>query len=135
MHRFVKVEKILQILAVFVLMMLIIHRFIRGRETAYRPYNYLTRLRPPLAAEISQRLLTAAVAAGQTDAMLMDEARQLLFSYHSAGSLTIHRRREDHRLREMQWLAAPLNCTGMALDPEDGRLYLEAEGYLFVYGV
>jgi hypothetical protein len=34
----------------------------------------------------------------------------------------------------MQWLSAPLNCTGMALDPLDGKLYLEAGGYLFVYG-
>ncbi|HEY4336053.1 MAG TPA: hypothetical protein VGM89_09150 [Puia sp.] len=123
-------EKILQILAVFVLMMLIIQRFIRGREAQYQSYNYLTRLRPPLTVELGQRLVTAVFEAESGDSVLADEARQLVFSYHAAGSLTIH-----WREKERQWLAAPLNCTGMALDPVDGRLYLEAEGFLFVYGI
>jgi hypothetical protein len=122
-------EKVLQIVAVFVLMMLIIQRFIRGREQAYQPYDYLTRLTPPLAAEISWRLSTAVIEAGQVNAFLVDEARELRFSYNAAGSLTIHRQK-----KEMQWLAAPLDCTAMSLDPEDGLLYLEAGGYLFVYG-
>ena len=108
---------------------MVIHRFIRGRDPVYRPYNYLTRLTPPLTAEISQRLLTAVFAEGRQEAFLVDEAGQLRFSYNAEGSLTIHRQK-----KEMQWLAAPLNCTGMALDPEEGKLYLEAEGYLFVYG-
>ncbi|HEY4107558.1 hypothetical protein [Puia sp.] len=127
-------EKILQIIAVFVLMMLVIHRFIRGREPAYRPYNYLSRLRPPLAMEIGGRLVAAVFQVGQVETLLVDEARQLLFSYNAAGSLTIHRRKGEEGLKEMQWLAAPLDCTGMALDPEDGRLYLEAGGFLFVFG-
>ncbi|GGA89642.1 hypothetical protein [Puia dinghuensis] len=134
-------EKVLQIVAVFALMMLIINRFIKGREPRYRPYNYLTRLKPPLLAEVGQRLVTAvfgvgiAGVAGQVDAYLLDEARQLLFCYSAVGSLTIYRRKEEGGYREMQALAAPLDCTGMALDTEDGRLYLEAGGYLFVYGM
>jgi hypothetical protein len=126
-------EKILQILAVFVLMTLIIHRFIKGREPRYQPYNYLARLKPPLIAAIGQRLVTAVFEAGQTDALLVDEARQLLFAYNATGSLKIYRRKGEEHVKEMQWLAAPLNCTGMALDPEEGKLYLEAEGSLFVY--
>jgi hypothetical protein len=122
-------EKILQILAVFVLLALVIHRMIKGRESQYQPYNYLTRLRAPLAAEVGQRLVTALFEAETADAVLADEVRQLVFSYHATGSLTIY-----WREKEMQWLAAPLNCTGMALDPMDGRLYLEAEGSFFVYG-
>ena len=121
-------EKVLQIVAVFVLMMLIIQRFIRGREPAYRPFNYLTRMKPPLAVEVAQRLVQGGLEAGQTDAFIVDESRRLLFSYNVAGSLTIHWQK-----REMQWLAAPPNCTAMMLDPEEGRLYLEAEGFLFVY--
>ncbi|HXB09772.1 MAG TPA: hypothetical protein VNW04_21760 [Puia sp.] len=127
-------EKILQITAVFVLLMLIINRFIRALEPRYRPYNYLTRVKPPLAAEVGQRLMSAVFEAGQVDAFLLDEGRQLLFSYQAVGSLTIHQRKEGRGLKEMQWLAAPLDCTGMALDPEDGKLYLEAGGFLFVYG-
>ena len=109
---------------------LIIHRFIRGREPAYQPYDFLSRIRPPLAAAIDQRLFRAVFEAGQADALLVDETRKLRFSYSATGSLTIHRQQ-----KEMQWLAAPLNCTAMALDPEDGKLYLEAGGYLFVYGM
>jgi len=131
---FVKMEKVLQIIAVFVLMTLIIHRMIRGREPRFRQYNYLTRLKPPLVAEIAQRLVTAVFEAGQADAIVIDEARQLLFSYSAVGSLTIHQRKEEGQLKEMQWLAAPLDCTGMALDPVEGKLYLEASGFLFVYG-
>ena len=133
-------EKVLQIVAVFALMMLIINRFIRGREPRYRAYNYLTRLKPPLIAEVGQRLVTAVFGVGmeglpgQVDAFIVDEARQLLFCYSAVGSLTIYRRKEAGGFKEMQWLAAPLNCSGMALDPEDGRVYLEAGGYLFVYG-
>ena len=122
-------EKVLQILAVFVLLALVIHRMIRGREPVYLPYEYLTRLRPPLVEGISLRLVKAIIEDGGQDVVLADEVRQLDFLYRAEGSLTIY-----WRTREMQWLAAPLNCTAMALDPEDGRLYLEAEGYWFVYG-
>ena len=122
-------EKVLQILAVFVLLALVIHRFIRGREPAYQPFDYLTRLKPPLAAAISDRLLQAVMGSAEGDVILTDEARQLEFLYSGAGSLTIY-----WRTKEMQWLAAPLNCTAMGIDPEEGKLYLEAEGYWFVYG-
>ncbi|HVU97043.1 MAG TPA: hypothetical protein VHE34_17555 [Puia sp.] len=122
-------EKVLQILAVFVLLALVVHRFIRGREPVYQPFDYLTRLKPPLAAAISDRLLRAVMGSAEGDVILTDEARQLEFLYSAAGSLTIY-----WRTKEMQWLAAPLNCTAMGIDPEEGRLYLEAEGYWFVYG-
>jgi hypothetical protein len=122
-------EKVLQILAVFVLLAFVIHRVIKGREPAYRPYDYLTRLRPPLALELNQRLITAVFEGEPGNAVLADEVRQLDFAYHAEGSLTIFWRK-----KEMQWLAAPLNCTAMGLDPVDGRLYLEAGGYIFLYG-
>lgn len=122
-------------------MMLIVNRFIRGREPRYRPYGYLTRLKPPLASEVGQRLITAVFGVakegvpGVVDAFISDEGGRLLFCYSAVGSLIIYRRREEGNFKEMQWLAAPLNCTGMALDPMDGKLYLEAGGYLFVYGM
>jgi hypothetical protein len=127
-------EKVLQIIAVFVLMTFVIHRMIRGREPRYLSYNYVTRLRPPLMEEIARRLVTAVFEAGQAEAIVIDEARRLLFSYNAEGSLTIHQRKEEGQLKEMQVLAAPLDCTAMALDPVEGKLYLEAAGFLFVYG-
>lgn len=108
---------------------LVIHRFIRGREPAYEPYDYLNRIRSPLGAEMSQRLFSVRFEEGQPDGVLFDEARQLRFSYSAVGSLTIH-----WQQKEKQCLAAPLDCTAMSLDPDDGRLYLEAGGYLFVFG-
>jgi hypothetical protein len=122
-------EKILQILAVFVLLALVIHRMIKGREPAYRPYNYLTRLRAPLSMEVSQRMVMAVFEEETGNAVLADEARQIDFAYQAEGSLIVY-----WRQKEMQWLAAPLDCTAIAIDPVDGRLYLEAGGYLFVYG-
>ena len=148
-------EKIFRILIVFVLLMVIISRFIRGREPGYRPWGYLTRRKPPLPAAIEQRLIPAVFRAadgsaaglaggssdvssefpvgGDADAFLFDAAGNLLFCYSSKGSLTIFRRRAEETYKEMQWLAVPLNCTGLALDPVESRLYFEAEGALFVY--
>ncbi len=150
-------EKIFRILVVFVLLMVIIYRFIRGREPAYRSYGYLTRRKPPLPEVIEQRLIPAVFRAsggspadgslvgsgagsseypvgGDADAFLFDEAANILFCYSSKGSLTIFRRRAEETYKEMQWFAAPLNCTGLALDPLESRLYFEVEGSLFVYG-
>ena len=145
-------EKIFRILIVFVLLMVIIYRFVRGREPGYRPYGYLTRRKPPLPPEIEQRLLPAVFGSkgglsdepeggsshypvgGDADAFLFDAASDLLFCYSSKGSLTIFRRRAEETYKEMQWLAVPLNCTALALDPLESRLYFEAEGSLFVYG-
>jgi len=133
-------EKIFRILVVFVLLMVIISRFIRGREPAYRSYGYLTRRKPPLPAAIEQRLIPAVFGSpeypvgGDADAFLFDAASDLLFCYSSKGSLTIFRRRAEDTYKEMQWLAVPLNCTALALDPQESRLYFEAEGSLFVYG-
>ena len=135
-------EKILQILAVFVILMLVITRFIRGREPRYRPYDYLLRRKPPLPPEVEQRLVAAVFAPGNgrypvnmtADAFLFDEVNRLLFCYSAEGALTIFKEQTAERYKEMQSLAVPLNCTAMALDPDDGKLYFEASGFLFVYG-
>lgn len=133
-------EKIFRILVVFVLLMVIVSRFIRGKEPAYRSYGYLTRRKPPLPEVIEQRLIPAVFGSaeypvgGDADAFLFDAASNLLFCYSSKGSLTIFRRRAEETYKEMQWLAVPLNCTGLALDPLESRLYFEVEGSLFVYG-
>ncbi len=137
-------EKIFQILAVFVLLMLVIGRFLRGRESRYRPYDYLTRQKPPLRDGVLERLISAVfwseedrrsyAVEGEVDAFLFDEVNRLLFCYRTAGSLTIFRQLSPDKYREMQSLAVPLDCTAMGLDPQDGRLYFEAGGYLFLYG-
>lgn len=137
-------EKIFQIVLVFVLLMLIIARFLRGPGSRYRSYDYLARRKPPLPEDTVQRLIPAVLwseedrerypVEGEVDHFLFDAGTQLLFCYRAVGSLSIFRRQGERVYREMQQLAVPLDCIGMALDPQDGRLYFEAGGDLFVYG-
>jgi hypothetical protein len=138
-------EKVLQILVVFGLLMLVVSWFYREREPGFRPYDYLRRVRPPLPVGVEERLIAAVFGVEEgremgpgvevdADAFLSDEARRLLFCYSVAGRLVIYRQRSKGGYKQVQELAAPLDCTAMALDPEDGRLYFEVSGYLFVYG-
>jgi hypothetical protein len=137
-------EKIFQILVVFALLMLIVARYTRGRESRYSPYDYLTRRKPPLPEEVVQRLISATFWSeedrrsyevdGEVDAFLFDEVNRLLFCYRTAGSMTIFRQLSPHKYKEMQSLAVPLDCIAMGLDPQDGKLYFEVADYLFLYG-
>jgi len=122
-------DKVFQILIVFGLVTLFIYRFIRGREQSYRPYEFILRLRAPLAVEVEQRLIIAAAEEG-----FRLETEHLLFHYRPEGSLTIYRRRPQGRDREVQEMAVPVECTAMGIDPVEGRLYLAADGYVYVYG-
>lgn len=120
-------ERIFQILAVLGLLVLLISRFIKGREPRYRPYNYIRRFKSPLPADVETRLIAA------VDGVLSYDAEGLQFSYEAVGRLTIYRREGD-KYREKQELPVPLDCTAMGLDPADGTLYFEASGFIFVYG-
>lgn len=134
-------DKIFQILAVFVMLMLLISRFIKGREPRYHPYDYIKRMRPPLPEPIVERLITAvagrpavfgaALFEGRVDLFVADEG--LLFCYSAEGRLTIYRREGD-KYRQKQELPVPLDCAAMAFDHTDGKLYFEADGSIFVYG-
>lgn len=138
-------DKIFRLGIVSLLLVLLIARFIRGRGKPYRSYDYLERLKPPLREEIAERLRPAVAGApdsveeqaveGSVDAFLYDEQSELLFCYSAVGRLTILRRSGRGRYRPVQELSVPLNCTAMALDAQDGKLYFEAGGYWFVYGV
>lgn len=130
-------DKIFQILAVFALIILLASRFIRGRGVRYQPYDYIRRFRPPLPAEVEARLkpavsgapegLAAGSVEGQVDMSIVHDG--LVFCYGAQGRLTILR---ESKVR--QELPVPLDCVAMALDPADGKLYLEAGGFIFVYG-
>ena len=120
-------DKIFQILAVFVVLLLVISRFIKGREPRYRPYDYIKRFKPPLPADVEARLIP------WVDGILDHDAEGLRFSYEAVGRLTIYRREGD-RYQQKQELPVPLDCVAMALDPADGKLYFESSGFIFVYG-
>lgn len=137
-------EKVLQILIVFALLMLVVSWFIREREPRFRPYDYLNRVKPPLPVGVEQRLIAAVFmpeegrerfgVQADADAFLSDADSRLLFCYSVVGRLVIYRQGSKGVYKQVQELAAPLDCTALALDPADGRLYFEANGYLFVYG-
>jgi hypothetical protein len=134
-------DKIFRILAVFALLMLFVRRFIKGREPRFHPYDYINRIKPPLAPEIAERLVPAVFTLpedrgqypveGGVDAFLLYAAGGLVFCYSAVGRLTIFR---QVPLRQLQELAVPLDCTAIAFDPANERLYFEAAGFLFVYG-
>jgi hypothetical protein len=135
-------EKILQILAVFALLMLVVTRFIREREEKFRRFGFLGRLKGGLQgdgeliegvfgpAEERERL---GVPDG-ADAFLFDEGSRLLFCYTVEGRLTIYRRLAGGVKRELQELSVPLDCSAMWWNPQDRKIFLEEEGEWFVYG-
>ncbi len=141
-------DRVLQILAVFGLLMLLIWRSIRGREERFRRFSYLARVRPPLAAEITERLVYGITKRSEVhgrggeaygmpldaDAFLWDEDSRMLLFYWLDGKLTINRRVVGGRNRELQELAVPMDCAGMAWDPQERKIYLEEDGDWFVYG-
>ena len=134
-------DKIFQILAVLILLVLLISRFIRGREPRYLPYDFIKRFKPPLPPVVEARLITAVAGAPEeldADAVegtvdMFVAAEGLVFCYGAEGRLTIFRQRGE-RYKQMQELSVPLLCTAMAFDPYDGSLYFETGGFLFLYG-
>ena len=135
-------EKVLQILIVFGLLMLLIWRSIRTREERFRRFSYLRRLRPPLAEGVAARLVAGNFGRAEgendwlpddTDAWIWEEESRLLLCYRLDGKLTIYRR-SGRSFREMQELSAPMDCTGLAWDPQERTIYLEEDGDWFVYG-
>ena len=137
-------EKILQILAVFALLMLVVTRFLREREEKFRRFGFLGRLKGGLpeggdgevmkgmsgTAEDRDRL---GVPDGM-DAFLFDEGNRLLFCYTIEGRMTIYRRLSGGAKRELQELSVPLDCSAMWWSPQDWKLFLEEGGEWFVYG-
>ncbi len=120
--------------------MLLIWRGIRERDEQFRRFSYLARVRPPLEAEVTERLVNGVFGAEaygipvDTDAFLLDEDSRMLLLYRLDGKLTINRRMAGGRNRELQELAVPMDCTGLAWDPQERKIYLEEDGDWFVYG-
>jgi hypothetical protein len=137
-------DKVLQILAVFALLMLFIWRSIRGREDRFRRFSFLGRVRSPLSEGVRQRLVGGVFGTDprreafgvpeEAAAFVWDEESGVLLVYWRDGKLVIHRRMAGGRNRELQELAVPLDCSGIGWDPEERRIYLEEEGDFFVYG-
>ena len=133
--------KIFQLLTVFILLMLIVTWFFRSRDFAFREYIFSHRARYPLSPDIRRRLLSVVVmprvGEGSTEAEqrtphLIDEETGLIFRCgpDEAGTLEIVRGETGEI---MQSLAAPTGITLMALDPEDKKLYIESEGFIYVF--
>jgi len=137
-------EKILQILTVFGLLMFVVARFIREREEKFRRFGFLGRLKGGLP-EDKRGDLTEGIfgpadererlgVPDDVDAFLFDEESRLLFCYTVEGRLTIYRRLAGGVKRELQELSAPLDCSAMWWDPQGRKIFLEEEEEWFVYG-
>jgi hypothetical protein len=143
-----EMEKVLQILAVFALLMLIIWRSIRGREDWFRRFSFVGRARQPLGEEVQRRLVKGVFGGEggleggreafgvpvESEAFLWDEESGMLLVYWRDGKLVIYRRMVGGRNRELQELAVPMDCSGITWDPEEQKIFLEEGGDYFVYG-
>ena len=137
-------EKILQILAVFALLMLVVSRFIRERDSTFRRFGFLGRLKGGLQGGGEGGLMEGVFGPAEerqwlgvpdgVDAFLFDEGSRLLFCYTAEGRLTIYRRLAGGVKRELQELSVPLDCSAMWWNPQDGKIFLEEGGEWFVYG-
>ena len=137
-------EKVLQILLVFALLMLVIWRSIRGKEGRFRRFSYLSGLQQPLSGEIRQRWIAGKFGAAEersgygvpedADAFLIDEDSGLLMCYRIEGKLLIYHWSPGGRNKELQEMSVPMDCTGLSWDPEERKIYLEEGDYWYVYG-
>ncbi|HTR28866.1 MAG TPA: hypothetical protein VMH27_06335 [Puia sp.] len=150
-------EKILQILAVFGLLMLLIWRSMRAREERFRRFSFLGRVKAELEEQVGGRMINGvfretgrtddpeAAAAGRgdserigvpdnADGWLSDEEGRLVMSYSREGKLTIGRRTSGSHIKELQEMSVPMDCTGLGWDPVERRIYLKESADWFVYG-
>src|SRR5579872_2569190 len=131
-------EKVLQILLVAGLLMFVIWRSIRGKDEWFRRWSYQVRLRAPLPESTGGRLLTGTFGPGvervnhavpdDADAWLSDEDRRILLCYTMDGKMTIYRLGYGGGKREFQEMSVPMDCTALAWDPEERKIYLEEGG-------
>jgi hypothetical protein len=150
-------DKVLQILAVFGLLMLLIWRSMRTREERFRRFSYLGRVKAELDEQVNSRMVMGVfretdrsddVEAQDTargdrermgvpdnaDGWLWDEDRRLVMSYSKEGKLTISQRTSGGHFKELQEMPVPMDCTGLGWDPLERRIYLKESADWFVYG-
>lgn len=68
------------------------------------------------------------------DRLVFDPVTQLIYSYSLDGMLTIIRQSGREAYRVMQVLPVPRASRSLVLDPGTGRIYLTAEGLVWIYG-
>jgi hypothetical protein len=150
-------EKVLQILAVFGLLLLLIWRSMRAREERFRRFSFLGRIKAELDEQVNSRMVVGVFretdrsedveaqdkARGDrerigvpdnADGWLWDEDRRLVMSYSKEGKLAISRRMSGEHNKELQEMSVPMDCTGLGWDPLERRIYLKESGDWFVYG-
>jgi hypothetical protein len=137
-------EKVLQILLVFALLLLLIWRSIRGKENRFRRFSYLSRLREPAQEGVRERWIAGTFGAtedrrgygvpDEADAYLLDEDGGLLFCYRMEGKLFVYHWAPGSRNRELQEMSVPMDCTGLSWDPVERKIYLGEGEYWYVYG-
>src|ERR1700761_9412446 len=101
--------KVLQILAVFLLLMLVVASFFREKEERFREYIFLRRLRQPLPPDVIERLLAAIPEETNMNLLLFEEGTRLGYIYNPEGTITIIRQLTEGRRQVLQELPAPVN--------------------------
>lgn len=122
-------EKIFKILVVFILLTLLIHKFIRGRTRKFREYVFSHRIPETPPTEDEAELL-ASVISHQGIATITDAAAGVEYNYTVDGILSIYR---QGSLKILQRLEVPADAYYLTVDPinEEIRLHHEEEIYIY----
>lgn len=122
-------EKIIKILIVFLLLTLLIIRYIRSRERKFREYVFSHRIPETPPTEDEAELL-ASVISHQGIATITDAAAGVEYNYTIDGALTIYR---HGSLKALQRLEAPADAYYLTVDPIKEEIRLHHEGEIYIY--
>jgi hypothetical protein len=86
-----------------------------------------------VADEQTGRIIAAVSLETGADAVLFDPASRLIYCCSLDGALTIIRQMGRERYKIVQYLIVPDAFTGLAVDPQTGKLYVQAGGFVSVY--
>ncbi|HEY4064085.1 MAG TPA: hypothetical protein VGM30_19395 [Puia sp.] len=113
-------EKIFQILVVFALIMVLVTRFIRGKEQKFREYSFFGRFSFPMSGDLYRELLSVPMGMGEGMVAAADPENRLLFRPGPENSLVI----ADERTGEpVASVALEESADALLFDPMTRLLY------------
>jgi len=122
-------EKIFKILIVFILLTLLIHKYIRGRGRKFREYIFSHRIPESPPTEDEAELL-ASIISHQGIATITDAAAGVEYNYTVDGILSIYR---QGSLKILQRLEVPADAYYLTVDPIKEEIHLHHEGEICIY--
>jgi hypothetical protein len=83
--------------------------------------------------DLTKPIIARIPLAEHADLLIFDPVTRLLYCCSAEGALTIIRQHDRSIYKVIQRLEIPKGCSRLALDPDKGKLYVYAEGSVFIY--